>query len=70
FSLVGGKVIAKEENHRNGFPLLNKHIKFFQEFHKAECSIQEIKKRYVSQKTKKQVASKKKEEQPQLFPPL
>jgi len=34
---VGGKVIAKEGNHRNGFPLLNKHIKFYEEFQEAVC---------------------------------
>ncbi|MFR8557650.1 MAG: hypothetical protein ACLVDF_01820, partial [Acutalibacteraceae bacterium] len=31
FSLVGGKVIPKEGNRRNGFPLLIEHRKFYQE---------------------------------------
>jgi len=32
-------VIAKEENRRNGFPLLNKHIKFYEEIQEPECLV-------------------------------
>jgi len=50
-------VIAKEENRRNGFPLLNKHIKFYEEIQETDTFQIKNKKQHAS-KNKKQYASK------------